>query len=288
MHSPLGIEPVNCFPIHGLPRWRRGRRRAVEGGPAFATAIHAPYPVMAGLVPATHAAPSRTGLRTATARPENPRRHGPAWVPGTSPGMTVEGVEESGRGRACFRDGDPYPLSRHGRACPGHPRRTEPHRAPDGYGPIREPAAARAGVGARDKPGHDCGEGGGKRSREGLLARRRSMPPIPSWPGLSRPPTPHRAAPGSGRLRPDPRIRRRRAGVGARDKPGHDCGEGGGKRSREGLLARRRSIPPIPSWPGLSRPPTPHRAAPGSGRLRPNPRTRGGTGRRGCPGQARA
>ena len=174
------------------------RGEAVEGGPAFATAIHTPYPVMAGLVPATHAAPSRTGLRTATAQPENPRRHGPAWVPGTSPGMTVEGVEESGRGRACFRDGDPYPLSRHGRACPGHPRRAEPHRAPDGYGPTREPAAARAGVGARDKPGHDCGGSAERSVRRRMRDPKKSLSFLQSWPGPARGPTPRRAAPGSG------------------------------------------------------------------------------------------
>ncbi len=55
-------------------------------------------PVMAGLVPATHAAPSRTEPRTAPARSEDPLRRGPAWVPGTSPGMTMEGVGEIGRG----------------------------------------------------------------------------------------------------------------------------------------------------------------------------------------------
>ncbi len=58
----------------------------------------ASHPVMAGLVPATHAVPSRTGRRMAPARPEDPRWGGPAWVPGTSPGMTAERVEESGRG----------------------------------------------------------------------------------------------------------------------------------------------------------------------------------------------
>ncbi len=53
----------------------------------------------------------------------------------------------------------PRPPSRHGRVRPGHPRRTEPRRAPDGPGPARAPTVARAGVGARDKPGHDDGGG---------------------------------------------------------------------------------------------------------------------------------
>ncbi len=57
-------------------------------------------PVMAGPVPATHAARSRTAPRTAPTRPEDPRWRGPAWVPGTSPGMTMEGAEAVRRGRA--------------------------------------------------------------------------------------------------------------------------------------------------------------------------------------------
>ncbi len=92
----------------------------------------------------------------------SPRRHRPAWVPGTSPGMTAEGVEETGRGTARRHDIDPHPLSRHGRACPGHPRGAEPNRVPDRPSPDRAPAAAPAGVGARDKPGHDGGGGGGR------------------------------------------------------------------------------------------------------------------------------
>ncbi len=97
-----------------------------------------PPPVMAGLVPATHAAPSRTGPRRAPAWSEDPRWRGPAWVPGTSPGMTVEGAEENGRGRARRIRCDHCPSSRHGRACPGHPRRAEPHR------PRRVPAYSEA------------------------------------------------------------------------------------------------------------------------------------------------
>ncbi len=55
---------------------------------------------MVGLFLATHAGPCRFWPRTAPARPEDSRWRWPAWVPGTSPGMTVEGAEESSRGRA--------------------------------------------------------------------------------------------------------------------------------------------------------------------------------------------
>ncbi len=128
-----------------------------------------------------------------------------------------------------LRDIGPRPPSRHGRACPGHPRRAEPLLAPDGPGQVRDPAMARAGVGARDKPGHDRGGGGGDRSRAGTGLRDIGPRP-PSRHGRACPGHPRRAEPllapdGPGQVR-DPAMAR--AGVGARDKPGHDGGGGWG------------------------------------------------------------
>ena len=159
----------------------------------------------------------------------------------------------------------PSSFRRPGRACPCHPRRTGPQGAPDGCGPLRD----RSGRGTARVPGTGPGM-----TREGVRLVPFMVPP--SWPGLSRPPTPDRAAGRTERLRPPPGPVRPRHGVGARDRPGHDAG---------GREACPHMIPP--SWPGLSRPPTPDRAAGRTERLRPPPgpvRSRHGVGARDRPG----
>ena len=167
--------------------------------------------------------------RPGRACPGHPRRTGPqgapngcgplrdwsgrgtAWVPGTGPGMTGESV---GLVPTWFR--------RPGRACPGHPRRTGPQGASNGCRPLRD----RSGRGTAWVPGT-----GPCMTREGGGLVPLMAPP--SWPGLSRPPTPDRAAGRTGRLRPPPRSVR----------PGQDAGDREGDR-RSGLhAATARHLP---------------------------------------------
>jgi len=61
----------------GTGATNRAREAATTGGQAHLGS----QPVMAGLVPAIHAAPKRTT----------------AWMPGTRPGMTAQGDEEAAR-----------------------------------------------------------------------------------------------------------------------------------------------------------------------------------------------
>ncbi len=118
--------------------------------------------------------------------------------------------------------------------------------------------ALRAGVGGWDKPGHDDG---GAEICHVLGAAAPSADPQPSWPGSSRPPTPTDAARGGetgwgfGVGHVD-----LRAGVGGRDKPGHDDH---GAETCHVLGVAAPSANPQPSWPGSSRPPTPRDVAPG-------------------------
>ncbi len=237
------------------------------------------------------AAPRPGRPRTAPARSENPRQHGSAWVPGTSPGMTLEGAEKTGRGRAWwFRIGSRTP-SRHGRACPGHPRRAEPLPAPDGPGPVRTPAAARVGVGARDKPGHDPGGGGEDRSREGMVVPERFPPSLPSWPGLSRPPTPRRATASPGRPRTAPARSENPRRHGPAWVPGTSPGMTleGAENTGRGRAWRFRSGSRTPSRHGRACPGHPRRAEPllapdGPGPVRRPAAARVGVGTRDKPG----
>ena len=137
---------------------RRGSAEAVLGGGDQPSRGDIPAIfVMAGPVPATHAVPFRVPPPCGPRPLRRPPRRRPAWVPGTSPGRTAEGERRGGSrwrrpavARLHSRD------FRHGRACPGHPRRAVPRPAAVRPSPSRPPP----GVGARDEPGRrirSCG-----------------------------------------------------------------------------------------------------------------------------------
>ncbi len=97
-----------------------------------------------------------------------------------------------------------------------------------------------------------------------------STHPSPSWPGLSRPPTPVDEA-RRGEEVWSSCVGHHAAwdGVGGRDKPGHDAAAESESGAVLGVAAAlvavvlraksrlKSSAHPAPSWPGLSRPPTP-------------------------------
>ncbi len=208
-------------------------------------------------------------------------------MPGTSPAMTGERVGAVSDPSFASSPALPHPLHCHARACPGHPRRPVP---PRGLGPGRDRSglgAARRGVGGRDKPGHDW-------RRVGAVSDPSfaSSPALPhplhcharACPGHPRRPVPPRVL-GPGRGRPGAGAARR--DVGGRDKPGHDGEQGGDRFGSLIRLLTGPSAPPPLSCPGLSRAPTPARAAAGP-RAGPGPSgDRRGSAWRGWPGQAR-
>ena len=199
--------------------------------------------VMAGLVPATHAAPFRVAPPCGPHPLRRPPRRRPAWMPGTSPGMRAEGERRGGsRWRRPAVPGA-YPRDvRHGRACPGHPRRAVPRRAAGRSSPAPSPALPPPGVGARDKPGPDGG-GGGARWRFSVAETDPSESTCPqSRHGRACPGHPRRAVPRRAAVRPSPAPSPSPPppGVGARDKPGHDGG--GGARGRCSMAERRFSV----------------------------------------------
>ena len=139
----------------------------------------------------------------------------------------------------------PSPARRHGRACPGHPRRTVPRSAPKGCCPPR----GRSGHGTAWVPGTGPGmtrEGVRTTAEAAAEPPRSGKPTAPSAPapaGSTGRPSFHRRSPRCSDVEAS-RYRRLAAGAPARQ-------------------SARRLVPLTgpPSWPGLSRPPTPHRTA---------------------------